>query len=71
MNERTTFLALRAARGTDGVHALRRTLKFALRRCGLIALDAREIRASPPPGGERREHRRFRCTRCEQKEDTP
>jgi hypothetical protein len=34
-------------RGIDAIKALRRTLKFALRNCGLRAIDAREEKGAP------------------------
>jgi hypothetical protein len=44
----TFVVTFRAAAGADGVRTLRATLKFALRRFNLRAIDAHEIpRASP------------------------
>jgi hypothetical protein len=43
----TYVVRLRAEPGRDPVHALRRLLKYALRACGLRAVEVREV---PPTG---------------------
>jgi hypothetical protein len=49
MTERPKYVVtFTAAHGVDGVHALRALLKIALRRFGLVAVDAREESAPAP-----------------------
>jgi hypothetical protein len=53
MTKSSTYtVTFRARPGVDGVRALRAVLKFALRRFGLQAIDARENRALPDSSGE-------------------